>query len=303
MLYTKQAITIAQQINQLLERGLVINDRSFAEHHLDHIGYYRLAGYWWAMQDDKEAHTFKPNSTFENVINLYNFDRELRIVLFDVIEKIEISLRTKLIYHLSHELDPWWFQNTEIFIDTQALIKTLSNIQEEVDRSKDTFIREHKKKYKEDSRFPPAWKTLELTSFGSLSKLYGNLKHTVRSKDVIAVEFGVVNHTFLPSWLQSIAQIRNYCAHHSRLWNKNLPGAPKLLPKPPHAWVETVPKQHEFQKLYAHLCLMKYLLNIVQPTNHFTEQLASLLKKYPNVDPNALGLKEHWQQEALWSHE
>ncbi|GGC14474.1 hypothetical protein GCM10011386_02740 [Parapedobacter defluvii] len=67
-------------------------------------------------------------------------------MLFDVIEKIEISLRSKLIYHLSHEFDPWWFQNTDLFINIPELIKTLSGIEEEIDRSKDIFIKEHRKK-------------------------------------------------------------------------------------------------------------------------------------------------------------
>jgi abortive infection bacteriophage resistance protein len=157
----------------------------------------------------------------------------------------------------------------------------------------------HKKKYKEDGRFPPAWKSLEQTSFGALSKLYGNLKHTLESKDIIAEEFGAVNHTYLPSWLQSIAQIRNYCAHHSRLWNRNLPGNPKLLPKPPYPWVASVPRQN--QRLYVHLCIMKYMLNIVQPENRFTKKLLKLFKKYPNVDPNALGMKPNWEKEPLWA--
>lgn len=100
------------------------------------ISYYRLAGYWWPMQEKREQHRFKPNSRFIDVINLYNFDRELRILLFDVIEKIEISLRTKMIYHLSHEFDPWWFQDTRLFINAP---KTLSAIEEEITRSKDTI--------------------------------------------------------------------------------------------------------------------------------------------------------------------
>ena len=298
MIYTKDTFTIQQQIEQLKNRGLTINDEPLAAHYLANVSYYRLAGYWWPMQADKEKHVFKTDSIFEDVISLYNFDRELRILLFDVIEKIEISLRTKLVYHLSHEFDPWWFQNTNLFLDTQALIQTLASIQEEIDRSKDTFIKEHKKKYKDDLRFPPAWKTLELTSLGALSKLYGNLKNGIKSKDTIAAEFGAVNHTYLPSWLQSIAQIRNYCAHHSRLWNKNLPGTPKLLPKPPFAWIKDVPV--DTQKLYLHLCIMRYLLNIIAPKNKFNHNLAALLEKYPSVDPNALGFKAEWQKEPLW---
>lgn len=300
-MFEKKTTTTEEQIALLKERGLSINNVPFATHCLSHISYYRLGEYWYSMQDDKERHLFKANSKFEDVIALYSFDGELKILLFDVIEKIEISLRTKLIYHLSHESSPWWFQNFDLFIDSRALVKTLSALEEELERTKDINIKNHNKKYNDDLRFPPAWKSLEQTSFGGLSKLYGNLKHTVKSKDNIAKEFGAVNHTYLPSWLQSIAQIRNYCAHHSRLWNRNLPGSPKLLTAPPNPWVADVPKQHEFQKLYVHLCLMKYLLNIIQPKNPFTEKLYGLFEKYPNVDPNALGMKPNWFEEPLWT--
>jgi len=300
--YDKKPISIEQQINLLKERGLLFQNESIAKKYLNHISYYRLAGYWWPLQIDKVNHKFKPKSTFENVINIYNFDSELRLLIFGVIEKIEISLRTKMIYHLSHDYSPWWFQNPKLFKDTPALIKSLEKIREEVDRSKDRFIKEHKKNYKNDLRFPPAWKTLELSSLGGLSKLYGNLRNDIDAKDKIARDFGAVNHTYLPSWLQSIAQIRNLCAHHSRLWNKNLPGTVKLLNKPPNNWITDIPKQHEFQRLYIHLCLMKYLLDTIMPKNKFGENLKQLMTKYSNIDPNALGLKSNWTNEKLWCY-
>lgn len=301
-MFEKEAFTITQQIERLQERGLIITPEDKANHYLSHISYYRLGEYWHSMQSDKINHIFKENSKFKDVVALYNFDGELKILLFDVIEKIEISLRTKLIYHLSHEIDPWWFQNFKIFNNSKELVKTLANLEIELTRSKEPTIVNHFKNHKDDLRFPPSWKSLEQTSFGSLSKLYGNLKNTVKSKDTIAQEYGVINHTFLPSWLQSIAQIRNYCAHHSRLWNKNLPGHPKLLPNPPFNWIADIPKQHEFPKLYIHLCLMKYLLDRIQPENNFAIRIDYLLKKYPNVDPNALGLKSNWQNEPLWQY-
>ncbi|WP_299064686.1 Abi family protein [uncultured Polaribacter sp.] len=300
-MFTKNALTVAEQVSQLQERGLVIKHPHIAEKYLLNISYYRLGEYWYVMQQDKEKHIFKPNSKFEDVIALYNFDAELRLLLFGVIEKIEISLRTKLIYHLSHEINPWWFQNFELFTDSKALVKTLSNLEAEIERTKDVSIKNHKKKHKDDGRFPPAWKSLEQTSFGALSKLYGNLKNNVASKDIIAKEFGAVNHTYLPSWLQSISQIRNFCAHHSRLWNRNLPSTVKMLSKPPNPWItdaENVPKQSN--KLYMHMCLMKYMLNTIKPDNEFTERLEALFTKYPNVDLKALDMKPNWQQEPLW---
>lgn len=301
-MFEKKPTTIDEQISLLKSRGLEISSESEAIHYLSHISYYRLGEYWHAMQSDKVNHIFKPHSKFEDVIALYCFDRELRLLIFDCIEKIEISLRTKLVYHLAHEFGPWWFQNFDLFIDSRALVKTLASIEEELSRSKDPVLKNHFTKHKDDNRFPPAWKTLEHTSFGSLSKLYGNLKHTVKSKDIIAEEYGAINHTYLPSWLQSIAQIRNYCAHHARLWNRNLPGTFKSITKAPASlkWISEAPKQHEFQKLYVHLCVIKYLLNIVAPENHMTPKLVSLFEKYPNVDPNALGMRESWQDEELW---
>ncbi|MXV14799.1 Abi family protein [Hufsiella ginkgonis] len=299
-MYSKNATSINEQIDQLIARGLEIPDRAVAAHYLANISYYRLAGYWWPMQADKVSHTFKPSSQFDAVIALYNFDRDLRLLVFDVIERIEIALRTRLIYHLSHECSPWWFQDTSLFINVRELTKTLASLEEELERSKDVFIKEHLKKHKDDMRFPPAWKSLEITSFGSLSKLYGNLKHTIKSKDLIAQEFQTANHTYLPSWLQAIAQIRNICAHHGRLWNKNLPGTPKLMSKPPKPWIADVPTEHEFKNLYIHLCCMRYLLNVVNPGNSFSISLQSLFTKYPTVDEMALGMKSGWRNEDLW---
>jgi abortive infection bacteriophage resistance protein len=101
-MFDKTAISIGEQIIKLQERGLIVTENDNAAHYLSHISYYRLGEYWHSMQDDKE-HLFKQNSKFKDVISLYNFDAELRILLFGVIEKIEISLRTKLIY-LSQEI-------------------------------------------------------------------------------------------------------------------------------------------------------------------------------------------------------
>jgi hypothetical protein len=83
MKFNKIATTIAEQIKQLADRGLVINDYALTEHFLKNISYYRLSGYWWPMQADKVNHVFKPNSRFDDVIALYNFDRELRLQNID----------------------------------------------------------------------------------------------------------------------------------------------------------------------------------------------------------------------------
>lgn len=300
-MYNKPVTTVEQQLAQLQARGLQINNLQVAARFLSNISYYRLAGYWWPMQADKGTHQFKPNSRFDDVIALYNFDRELRLLIFDVIERIEVGLRTKMVYHLSHELGAWWFEDPGNFRNAVDHTKNLISIDRELQQSKEVFIRQHYVKYHTDTRRPPAWKTLEVVSFGTISKLYTNLIPSIKSKDKIASELNVVNHAYLPSWLQAIAQIRNICAHHGRLWNKNLPGRPKLLPKPPAPWLNQPPPVTEHHMLYVHTCCMKYLLDVISPGNSFKARLADLFVKYPSVDLKALGFPFNWQTEPLWA--
>ena len=302
MKYTKQTIPISDQIIKLKSRGLLINDISIAEAYLKDVGYYRLSGYWWPMLADRSTRIFKPNSTFENIIAIYNFDRELRLLIFDIIEKIEIAFRTKLIYHASLELSPWWFEDSNHFKNAIAHNDTLISIDRELQQTKENFIKQHYLKYNTDTRRPPSWKTMEIASFGSISKLYGNLKNTIKAKNIIANEFGTANHSYLPSWLQSISQIRNIIAHHGRLWNKNLPGRPKLLHKPPNPWIADVPPAGEHFMLYVHLCCMKYLLNTIINNSNMTDRIIDLLNQYKNIDIKALGIKPNWQNEPLWKN-
>jgi len=300
MRYNKQAISLRQQIQQLQTRGLTIADELAAEHHLRNISYYRLAGYWWPMQSDKVNHVIKPNSRFDDVIALYSFDSDLRLLVFKAIERIEIGLRTRMINHLSEEIDPWWIENQAIFTNPSAFHANLKSLDRELQKSREVFIQEHFKKYHADHRRPPAWKALEVASFGLLSKLYGNLKPGIKSKDTIAQELGAVNHTFLKSWLQSISQIRNICAHHGRLWNKNLPGRPKLMPNPPLLWVSDAPHVSKHHMLYVHLCCMKYLLDAITPGHKFSERLKHLFDSYRSVDQNALGFPAAWRADPFW---
>ena len=301
MIYSKPALTIPEQIKKLQNRGLIINDIPLTEHYLINVGYYRLSGYWLAMQSDKVNHIFKPNSTFENVISIYQFDRELRLLLFDIIERIEVALRTKMIYYLSHELNPWWFEDSHNFKNPVAHNDTLKSIDRELSQTKEEFIKQHYLKYVNDTRRPPSWKTLNIASFETISKLYGNLSDRIQSKDTIAREFGTVNKSYLPSWLQSISQIRNICAHHGRIWNKNLPGKPRLLSRPPYKWINYVPPISEQNRLYIHICCMKYMFDLIDTNNQISIRLKDLFKKYPNIDQTTLGFPKDWLKEPLWN--
>lgn len=296
MTYNKQPISIADQISILKSRGLMFDNEQEAVEYLKIISYFRLASYWKPMENDKLKHIFKPNSKFENVVTLYNFDKELRTLIFSAIQSIEIALRTKIIQIVSSNYGAFWFTEKSLFTNTTIFSKCLLNIEEELKRSKEDFLIEHFAKY-DNPPYPPAWKTLEVSSFGTLSKLYCNLADNNLKKQ-IARELGLPQHLYLESWIKSLSVLRNCIAHHARIWNRKYPWKPQIPPKLQSPWIQNSTISHE--KLYAQLCCIGYLLNAIHPNNNFRQQLKTLLSKYSIVDISAMGFPKLWYNEALW---
>ncbi len=294
--YNKQPISIADQISTLKNRGLMFDNDQAAIESLKIISYFRLANYWKPMESDKLNHIFKPNSKFENVLSLYNFDKELRTIIFSAIQSIEIALRTKIIQIVSSNYGAFWFTNKSLFSKVTIFSKCLSNIEEELKRSKEDFLIEHFARY-DNPPYPPAWKTLEVSSFGTLSKLYCNLADNNLKKQ-IARELGLPQHLYLESWIKSLSVLRNCIAHHARIWNRKYPWKPQIPKKLQSPWIYDTTISHE--KLYAQLCCIVYLLNAIDPNNDFKQSLKALLSKYPIVDISAMGFPKLWYNEALW---
>jgi abortive infection bacteriophage resistance protein len=171
--YTKSALSYAEQIHQLKQRGLIIENEFKVAHLLEVISYYRLSGYCYPMLADKQNHTFKPNSTFETAFNIYKFDRELRLLVLSELEKIEVAVRAKMIYVLSHSRGAFWYLDSANFSNPVKHADMLSKIGLECSRSDEEFIQAFKNKYSDS--MPPSWMMLEVSSFGILSSLYSNL--------------------------------------------------------------------------------------------------------------------------------
>lgn len=297
MNYSKQPIDYKDQISILQNRGLIIDNLPFAYEQLRIISYFRLASYWRPMEADKGTHCFKPGSTFENAVSLYYFDKQLRSLLFSVIQSIEIALRTKMIHHVSIKYGAFWFTDPTLAFN-QALFSTnLLHIKTEISRSREDFIQDHFTKYTSPD-VPPAWKALEVVTFGTLSKLYFNLNDN-DIKKVIASAFHLPHRKFLDNWIKSLAVLRNIIAHHARLWNRNFPNIPLLPRRLPYPWVEI--SGVTTQKLYPQLCALAYLENAIHPANSFIEDLKRLIHKYPNVDVAAMGFPMDWEHQPLWS--
>ncbi len=304
----KPAFLIADQIALLKQRGMLFKDETTATQFLASISYYRLKGYWWDMQTDIALHNLNPHTYFEDVIDRYNFDRHLRLILFDAIERIEIALRTKMIYHLSHSYTGLWYLDPSIFENTTYTINgitktihlhTLDELKKEFNRSQETFIKDHR------TRFPnqdaDAWKIMEIASMGTLSKLYKNLKHQLPEKATIAKEMGLNLHSELSSWLESITYVRNIIAHHSRLWSRSMVKKPtEHLNNPIGQWFTHPLTPVQSKKPFLIISSMVYLCNHVTPGHHIKAKILDLISNNPTLPLYKLGFLNNWKSEPLW---
>jgi abortive infection bacteriophage resistance protein len=293
--YSKSFISCLDQIALLKSRGMKFSDETKALHLLENISYYRFSGYWYPLLADKQNHVFKPDAGFETAFSLYKFDRELRQLISSGMEKIEVAVRAKMAYVMSLTYTAFWVEDTALFANRQVHQSTLNKIQDELDRSDEEFILSFKSKY--SNRFPPSFILLEITSFGALSRLYGNLKPG-KAKREIANAFGLPDKVFA-SWLHSMVYIRNVCAHHARIWNRPMSIQPLFPRNASSAWLAD--RQVGINRVFYALSIILYLLNVVNPDHTFKQKLANLFLKYPNVDRAAMGFPAGWSSEPLWA--
>lgn len=295
-LYDKPALSISEQMDVLRGRGLKIRDALKAAKFLGEVSYFRFVQYLRPMEENRTTHHFKPDCWFEDAVALYNFDVELRDLMFRAVQRLEIALRTRIIQEFSLEHGPFWFFDPILADDEHRFIENLNSIDREIMRSKEGFIEEHRKNY-DKPFFPPAWKTLELASFGTLSKLYFNFSGK-KLKKRVARQFNIPQHEVLESWMRSVTVLRNCCAHHSRLWNRYLPNAPQMKASLRGAWVNI--DGINANKVYAIACCIAYWLDSMEYGDKFKNKLKSLLDTYPQVNPAAMGFPRDWRSEPLW---
>jgi len=299
--------SIVNQIALLKKRGMRFKDEPSAQHFLQNISYYRLKGYWWDMQADYTQHIFKQHTYFEDALDRYNFDRQLRLILFDAVERIEIALRTKIIYHLSMAYGSLWYLNPDLFETTPLLANPsitkhqscIFELKKEFSRSQEVFAKDHRRKFPDQDA--DAWKMMEVASMGTLSKIYKNLKHQLPEKAAIAKEMGLNMHSELSSWLEAIAYVRNIIAHHSRLWNRSMVKVPVVnLNKPLSAWLDKRLSPVQTKKPFLIISAMVYLCNEVTPNHQIKRKILTLFATNPSIPIYKLGFLNNWQSHPLW---
>lgn len=302
--YHKTALSFEQQIAHLQHRGMQFNDIANSIQQLSCINYYRLSGYWYPFREINEAgevgNQFTPNTHFEAVLALYEFDRKLRSLVLDGIERVEIAVRTQFAFHIGHTYGPLGHTNPTHFHPKFDHATWLSKLREETNRSNDEFVRHFKNKYIE---FPdmPIWMLTEVMSLGGLSLGYKGLRNDKRNgvedKYAISSHFGL-HHKQLESWLHALTYVRNVCAHHSRLWNRELAIRPDRS-KDPHWRAPVTPRN---DRIFYILLVLRTLLKAIGVGEHWAQNVNELiaplaLERRWRV---AMGLPEHWREHPLW---
>ncbi len=295
--YVKHYQDVPDLIFLLKKRGLTISDELKARNYLTHIGYFRLSAYFYPLlQLPKTAHNYKTASTFEQVLNLYRFDRKLRLLVFNEIEKIEVAIRSIMVNTAcQHFNDAFWITQNLYFYNQSYFNSSIAEIDSELIKSKEDFIEHFKNTY--NDLYPPSWMIAEILPLGNICRIYKNLNDTGLKKK-IASQFGLQPQAF-ESWIMTIGGLRNMCCHHSRLWNRVLPLRTSLPQKTQFFWLNS-PSAVNVQRVYFRLCMIQYLLFSVSPQNTFKEKLIDLLCKYPGVDITAMGFTADWRDEPLW---
>ena len=287
-------LSFDELIALLRSQGLLIEDETRAKHILTNVSYSRLKSYLLALREEN-THRFKEGASFEQAYALYGFDRRLRELIFHEMEKFEISLRTHIAYATSGAEKGYWFTNPDYFKNPRDHASLLRKILGDINRSDNDGIVRFREKY--SNEFPPCWLALEATSMGTLAIIFADMKPSPTKKRIS--DYYGVSDEVLNSWIQHLVYVRNYCAHHNRLWNKRL-AVPGMIPE----WTrDPFPRlsHSDSRHIYSTLCILKYLVNTIKPDNNFAVRLRSLIEGFPKVETEEyMGFPKNWKKEPFW---
>lgn len=311
--FNKPPLNIQEQISLLKARGLIINDEALAEYYLTHVGYYRLSGYWFNYQDKRNNNNFINGITFEDIVSLYKFDTKLRSLFLDALEKIEICLGTLMGNYMVNKYDPFWYENpklvTSIFhkktkqeiFNHEAL---LQNIDNDIAKQKKTeVIINFYEKYSNPR--PPFWMILQVISFGDLSKIYKMIADK-KDRQNIAGQLEFTSY-FLESLLNSMAYIRNICAHYSRLWSRKISVTPadiehkNIITKYNYKFHSDTKQDKSLFPLFYTVSLF---LKQIQKESKWVFLTTQLIEKYAGrtklISYEKMGFPKDWQELPLF---
>lgn len=310
--YQKPALCHRDLVHRLEDRGLHVPDLDRAVRYLRHVGYYRLSPYMIPLQVPGGTHQFDPGTTFDDVLTLYVFDRQLRILVLDAVERVEVAVRAAITDTMSLRFGPHWYIDSSHFQFTHPHLKLLAELrdanrqqlerQPETEHSRFAYpsALEHYLTQYAEPELPPSWIFVEGLTLGTLARLYGNLADVSVGRQ-IARSVGS-NEVLLESWLRTYVRVRNICAHHGRLWNVGLGVYPKLPKSRSIIWPRDAGavSARDQRRLYPVLVSLQSILHTISPGSSWSVRMRALLQSYPGVPLRAMGIPENWFEDSFW---
>ncbi len=290
MKYTKLPKTFEEQADILIERGLIADKKLLVER-LNSVNYYRLSGYFYPFKDSDE--NFKKGTTFDEIWRRYTFDRQLRLLLMDAIERIEIKARTIAAYTIAHQTNPFDYSKHEIFprLTPDRHSEWFDSIKKEAERNNEVFTKHFFSKYGDEHNILPIWMAAEIMSFGNIVRIFKG--YDAKLSKSWSSELNIPDKV-LESWLLSLNYIRNLCAHHSRLWDRNLSMKP-LLPNPKKHKELNFIDQKAQAKIFVIIAICNFILKNIAPQSKWIIRLCELFKKYEEIPFSDMGFPENWK--------
>lgn len=326
-IFTKPSIAPIEQIKLLQQRGLIVLDEEQALSVLNAVSFFRLTPYMRPFQAPGQEHKFKDNASFEQIIRLYSFDRRLRLLAIDAIERIEVAVRAYIGNKLCPQYGTHWYLDKNYFKNNYQHERLIQTIQEKQNlaiddyrkdcsridklssadlthknylknqRKKENYARHYSLTYKEPNLMP-TWAMLEELSLGELSHLYRGLAKD-KDKKNIASGFGLYP-LILESWLHTITFIRNICAHHSRLWNRELSITPVNPVKSDFSWPKYLSTKQQHTRLSSVLAMLYHMMKAIHPQTSWGEQLFGLFDNFQEIPVRDMGLPLNWREDSFW---
>ncbi len=291
--FTKPIVSLQRQVEILADRGLTIDDQNLAIQQLKYIGYYRLSGYYKFFGDpeDPDGQRFRAGTHFNDVLHVYTFDRRLRVLLGEALERIEVAVKTNICHEYSTIKGIFWLTDPDNFgINTHDEI--MQDVVEALgipDKIRHVFIEHYYETYLDPH--PPAWMIMETISFGAISRIFMRSRGELQTP--VANIYGI-NKTVLESWLHTLTVARNVCAHHARLWNRRFSFAPKL-PRKYGDWPPT-----SLNRLYVVCCIVHHMIRIIDGNTEWARKLRVLISERGNLPLSAMGFPDDWESQPFW---
>lgn len=275
-------LSIEEQLKNLKANNLIITDEEYAKNVLSRISYFRIIKAYGLGLKPKNG-TYNEYITFEKIVKIYEFNSRLRAIIFPLIEDVEINLRCKLGNYFSLKYGNLGYEDSTNFQDETLHFQFFKEYNIEEERGKSLFVSNFKNNYAEEK--VPFYAAVELFTFGMLSKFYSNMKK--EDKKAIAKEFGV-GYTYLESWIKSITNVRNICAHYGRLYNIKLTIKPDLYKEYPVGCN---------YRIFGTLLILKHLVANKSLWTAFQNDIIALINTYDEyIKLEAIGLTENWEE-------